>query len=77
MYGYLWFIVRTNTDSYVCLLLLFAIKDWLQFRPMARRNLDELYAGTCCLSRIKESSAFCTPTLWVWIERRHPTLAFR
>ena len=20
---------------------------WLQFRPMARRNLDELYAGTC------------------------------
>lgn len=21
--------------------------DWLQFRPMARRNLDELYAGTC------------------------------
>jgi broad specificity phosphatase PhoE len=21
--------------------------DWVQFRPMARRNLDELYAGTC------------------------------
>jgi broad specificity phosphatase PhoE len=21
--------------------------DWMQFRPMARRNLDELYAGTC------------------------------
>jgi broad specificity phosphatase PhoE len=21
--------------------------QWLQFRPMARRNLDELYAGTC------------------------------
>lgn len=21
--------------------------EWLQFRPMARRNLDELYAGTC------------------------------
>lgn len=21
--------------------------SWLQFRPMARRNLDELYAGTC------------------------------
>ena len=21
--------------------------DWIQFRPMARRNLDELYAGTC------------------------------
>lgn len=20
---------------------------WMQFRPMARRNLDELYAGTC------------------------------
>uniref|UniRef100_A0A7S3DVU0 6-phosphofructo-2-kinase domain-containing protein n=1 Tax=Entomoneis paludosa TaxID=265537 RepID=A0A7S3DVU0_9STRA len=22
-------------------------EDWVQFRPMARRNLDELYAGTC------------------------------
>jgi broad specificity phosphatase PhoE len=21
--------------------------EWVQFRPMARRNLDELYAGTC------------------------------
>ena len=21
--------------------------SWMQFRPMARRNLDELYAGTC------------------------------
>jgi broad specificity phosphatase PhoE len=21
--------------------------DWIQMRPMARRNLDELYAGTC------------------------------
>ena len=21
--------------------------EWMQFRPMARRNLDELYAGTC------------------------------
>jgi broad specificity phosphatase PhoE len=21
--------------------------DWVQFRPMARRNLDELYAGVC------------------------------
>jgi broad specificity phosphatase PhoE len=23
------------------------VADWVQFRPMARRNLDELYAGTC------------------------------
>jgi broad specificity phosphatase PhoE len=23
------------------------IIDWLQFRPMARRNLDEIYAGAC------------------------------
>lgn len=23
------------------------VGDWVQFRPMARRNLDELYAGTC------------------------------
>ena len=21
--------------------------DWIQMRPMARRNLDELYAGLC------------------------------
>eukprot|EP00523_Entomoneis_sp_CCMP467_P000791 CAMPEP_0168748640 /NCGR_PEP_ID=MMETSP0724-20121128/16282_1 /TAXON_ID=265536 /ORGANISM="Amphiprora sp., Strain CCMP467" /LENGTH=583 /DNA_ID=CAMNT_0008796479 /DNA_START=117 /DNA_END=1868 /DNA_ORIENTATION=+ len=23
------------------------VEEWVQFRPMARRNLDELYAGTC------------------------------
>lgn len=23
------------------------VGEWVQFRPMARRNLDELYAGTC------------------------------
>ena len=31
--------------------------DWVQFRPMARRNLDELYAGVCDGMTYKEIEA--------------------
>lgn len=33
------------------------IVDWVQFRPMQRRNLDELYAGTCDGMTYKEIEA--------------------
>ena len=32
--------------------------DWRQFRPMARRNLDEIYAGTCDGMTYKEIEEF-------------------
>jgi Histidine phosphatase superfamily (branch 1)/6-phosphofructo-2-kinase len=32
--------------------------DWVQFRPMARRNLDELYAGQCDGMTYREIGTF-------------------
>lgn len=48
--------------------------DWVQFRPMARRNLDELYAGVCDGMTYKEIEELYPEE---FARRQHDKLAYR